>query len=116
MFSGIDNVVNIRKLGMHHIKDKNLIISIENQVPSNVAELLSKHITFNFHIDKTTYAVIKNPYSNGSNFILFAFNFTEESLKKLNRYGSYSYIVFNNNQVINKQEDNTPMGIKIYGK
>lgn len=116
VFSGIDNVVNIRKLGMHHIKDKNLIISIENQVPSNVAELLSKHITFNFHIDKTTYAVIKNPYSNGSNFILFAFNFTEESLKKLNRYGSYSYIVFNNNQVINKQEDNTPMGIKIYGK
>ncbi len=115
-FKNIEEVVHIRKLSLHHIKNKNIIISLENQVPANVAELLKGAYNFIFNMGETTYAVIKNPYSKGDKFIMFAFNADRNTLKRLNHYGTYSYIAFKDNNIVDKKEDKTLNGIKIYGK
>lgn len=116
VFTNITEAVHIRNLSLHHLKDKNVIIAMENTVPQTVAELLKSRLTFTFEIGSTTYKVVKNPYSQGDKFIMFSFNHTKESLNKLTHYGSYSYITFNKNKVIEKEKNTTPNGIKIFGK
>ncbi|MCI6475184.1 MAG: hypothetical protein MSA07_05730 [Mucispirillum sp.] len=116
VFKNIDEVVHIRKLSLHHLKDKNVIISMNNTVPQSVAALLQNKLTFTFEMGMTTYKVVKNPYSNGDKFIIFSFNHTKNSLNKLTHYGSYSYITLKNDEVILKEKDNAFNGIKIFGK
>lgn len=116
VFPNIGEVVHIRKLNLHHIKNKNIIISLDNQIPANVAELLKDSINFTFDMGNTTYAVIRNPYSKGNKFIMFAFNASNTTLKRLIHYGSYSYISFKDNKLEDKKEEDSPYGIKIYGK
>ena len=89
---------------------------MENTVPQTVAELLKSKLTFTFEIGNTTYKIVKNPYSKGDKFIMFSFNHTKESLNKLTHYGSYSYISLNKNEVIAKEKNTMPNGIKIFGR
>ncbi len=116
VFPNIKDTVHIRKLSLHHLKDKNVIIAMENTVPQTVAELLKSKLTFTFEIGNTTYKIVKNPYSKGDKFIMFSFNHTKESLNKLTHYGSYSYISLNKNEVIAKEKNTMPNGIKIFGR
>ena len=116
VFPNIKETVHIRKLSLHHLKDKNVIIAMENTVPQTVAELLKSKLTFTFEIGNTTYKVVRNPYSQGDKFIMFSFNHTKESLNKLTHYGSYSYITLNKNKVTAKEKNTTPNGIKIFGR
>ena len=116
IFPNISEAIHIRKLSLHHLKDRNVIISMENTVPQTVAELLKSTLTFTFEISNTTYKVVRNPYSQGDKFIMFSFNNTKESLNKLAHYGSYSYIALNKNQVTAKEKNTTPNGIKIFGR
>lgn len=116
IFPNITETVHIRKLNLHHLKDKNVIIAMENTVPQTVAELLKSKLTFTFEIGSTTYKVVRNPYSHGDKFIMFSFNHTRQSLSKLTHYGSYSYIALNKNEVTAKEKNTTPNGIKIFGK
>ncbi len=116
IFPNISEAIHIRKLSLHHLKDRNVIISMENTVPQTVAELLKSTLTFTFEISNTTYKVVRNPYSQGDKFIMFSFNNTKESLNKLAHYGSYSYIALNKNQVTAKEKNTMPNGIKIFGR
>lgn len=116
VFHNIKDDIHIRKLSLHHLKNKNVIIAMDNTVPQPVAELLKSKLTFTFEIGNTTYKVVRNPYSQDYKFIMFSFNHTKESLNKLHHYGSYSYITFNNNKIITKEKNTTPNGIKIFGK
>lgn len=116
IFPNIKETVHIRKLSIHHLKDKNVIIAMENTVPQTVAELFKSKLTFAFEIGNTTYKVVRNPYSQGDRFIMFSFNHTKESLNKLTHYGSYSYITLNKNEVTAKEKNTTPNGIKIFGR
>lgn len=116
IFGNITEVVHIRKLNIHHIKNKNIIISLDNQIPAHIAELFKGVVNFTFDMGNTTYAVVKNPYSKGNKFIMFAFNADKNTLKRLMHYGSYSYVSFKDNKLVNKKEENSPYGIKVYGK
>ena len=116
VFKSINEIVHIRKLSLHHIKDKNVIISLGNQVPANVAELLKGTLNFTFDMGNSTYVVVKNPYSKGNKFIMYAFNANKETLNKLIHYGSYSYLAFKDNTLFESKKDNTSYGIRIYGK
>lgn len=116
VFHNIRDNIHIRQLSLHHLKNKNVIIAMNNTVPQSVAEILKSKLTFSFEIGNTTYKVVKNPYSEGDKFIMFSFNHTKESLNKLVHYGSYSYITFNNNTITAKEKNTTPNGIKIFGK
>ncbi len=116
IFTNINETIHIRKLSLHHLKDKNIIISMENTVPQSVASILKNNLNFTFEIGNTTYKIISNPYSQGDKFIMFSFNATKESLLKLTHYGSYSYITLNNNTVTAKEKYTTPNGIKIFGR
>lgn len=116
IFPNIKSRVHIIKLGLNNLKDKNAIISMDSVVPQSVTNLLQNKLNFTFDMGNTTYKVVKNPYSNGDKFIMFSFNHTTNSLYKLLHYGSYSYIAFNNNNVVAKETDITINGIKIIGK
>lgn len=116
IFPNIKDTVHIRKLSLHHLKDKNVIIAMENTVPQTVTELLKSKLTFTFEIGSTTYKVVRNPYSQGDKFIMFSFNHTKKSLNKLTHYGSYSYITLNKNEVTAKEKNTTPNGIKVFGR
>ncbi len=116
VFPNIKETVHIRKLSIHHLKDKNIIIAMENIVPQTVAELFKSKLIFAFEIGNTTYKVVRNPYSQGDRFIMFSFNHTKESLNKLTHYGSYSYITLNKNEVTAKEKNTMPNGIKIFGR
>ena len=116
VFPNIKETVHIRKLSIHHLKDKNVIIAMENTVPQTVAELFKSKLTFSFEIGNTTYKVVRNPYSQGDRFIMLSFNHTKESLNKLTHYGSYSYITLKKNEVTAKEKNTTPNGIKIFGR
>lgn len=116
IFPNIKDTIHIRKLSLHHLKDKNVIIAMENTVPQTVTELLKSKLTFTFEIGSTTYKVVRNPYSQGDKFIMFSFNHTKKSLNKLTHYGSYSYITLNKNEVTAKEKNTTPNGIKVFGR
>lgn len=111
-FKGINDSVSIKKVRMHHFKDRNVIISAGDTLPPEIAGFIKLDFTFN--IGKTTYSVIKNPYSDGNKFILIAFNHNEGSLRKLSHYGSYSYAEFDKDNIIKTEKRKSDNGIIIY--
>lgn len=111
-FKAINDSVVTKKVRMHHLKDRNVIISAGNTLPPEISKLIKLDFTFN--IGKTTYSVIKNPYSDGSRFILIAFNHKDGSLRKLMHYGSYSYAEFDNDVIVKKEKYKSDNGIIIY--
>lgn len=111
-FTNINDSVAVKKLRLHHLKDRNVVISAGNTLPPEIAELIKLDFTFN--IGKTTYSVVKNPYSDGSKFILFAFNYNEGSLRKLSHYGSYSFAEFDKDNIVKTEKRKTNNGIIIY--
>lgn len=117
IFGGIKEHIKTSKVKINNFKHRNIIISVSNTVPSQIANILNNPAILDFEIGKTAYKIIKNPFSDKKNrFILIAFNYTEKSLNKLTHYGSYSYAEFEKDNLIKRLKDNSARGIKLYPK
>ena len=113
-FPNIKDTVLTHKLIAHHLKDNNVIISMYNTVPKEVLNIFKDVLGLNFDIGKTTYLVVKNPFTKDDKYIMFTFNYSAETLNKLQHYGSYSHLTFKGTNIADKKKTITENGILIY--